>query len=235
MRMRQRAPSAWVWCSLFVIATACSSKPAVQASDPAAWGSGIVVHKAPLPSIVEGPRVATTQSMAAGQWDSPKQMYVATCGGCHGVGVGPPILGQALPEPYIRYIARNGRRAMPPFRPTDYSDADLATLATWIDAQPAAGGAPAAGGPAAPGAAAPATAPAPARRGAGPEATFASCSGCHDNGAPPLRGQALLEGYVDVVVRHGLRRMPAFPETSISDAELAALVTWLNAQPRRRP
>jgi mono/diheme cytochrome c family protein len=163
-------------------------------------------------------------------------MYAATCGGCHGVGVGPHILGQGLPEAYIRYVARNGLRAMPAFRPTDFTDAELASLATWINAQPpvraAAASAPA---PMAPAPTAPAQRPAGGAGASRGETVYSTtCSGCHDGGnAPPLRGHALPEGFVEVVVRHGRRQMPAFPETSISNADLAALVAWLNAQPRR--
>ena len=72
-------------------------------------------HEGPATAVVEGPRVSTPQALATGQWDSPKQMYDATCGGCHGAGVGPPLLGQALPEAYIQYVGRNGLRAMLPF------------------------------------------------------------------------------------------------------------------------
>ena len=242
MSMQGSAGSVSVWWAVTIIAVGCGSDPAARTDDPAQWGTGIVQHKAPASAVVKGPRVSTPQAMAAGQWDDPKQMYDATCGGCHGAGVGPPLLGQALPEAYIRYVGRNGLRAMPPFRVTDYTDAELATLATWINAQPAAPAKPAAT-PAAKSATKPAAAPTPTPPSpAQPPPTvagdtagkvaYAKCSGCHESGAPPLRGRALMEGHVEVVVRNGLRRMPAFPESSISDDDLTVLVAWLNAQPR---
>jgi mono/diheme cytochrome c family protein len=120
---------------------------------------------------------------------------------------------------------------MPPFRVTDYTDAELATLATWINAQPAAPGAPTPITPKAP-----VQLPNAVANGSSPDAIYTGmCSSCHDNGAPPLPGRALLDGYVKVVVRHGVRSMPAFPAASITDADLTALATWLNEQPRRAP
>jgi mono/diheme cytochrome c family protein len=241
MSMLRSARSALAWPALTIVVAACDREPAAKVADSSTWGTGIVQHARPAAALVEGPRVSTPQALAAGQWDSPKQMYDATCGGCHGAGVGPHILGQALPEAYIRYVGRNGLRSMPPFRVTDYTDAELATLATWINAQPAAK--PAAASAAAPAPAKPAAKPAPAPSGpaqpptpvaggAAGQAVYAKCSGCHESGAPALRGHGLPEGYVHVVVRNGLRRMPAFPESSISDNDLTVLVDWLNAQPR---
>ncbi len=225
--MQRVARAVCLWSSLVMVAAGCGRDRASDGADPSEWGSGVVRHEGPAAAVVEGPRVKTAQALAAGQWDDPKQMYDGTCAGCHNAGVGPPILGKALPEAYIRYVGRNGLRAMPPFRVTDYTDAELASLATWINAQPSAQ-------PTAP--ATPPSGPAPATvrvaRGSAPETMYTLCSGCHDNGAPPLRGKAFLEGHLSVVVRNGLRGMPAFDESGISDADLTALVAWLNKQPR---
>ena len=224
----------WVggW-SLAAILVGCSPKTATISSTPPTWGSGIVRHDAPPRAVVKGPSVATPRALTAGQWDDPQQMYDATCGGCHGAGVGPHLLGQGLPEPYIRYVGRNGLRAMPPFRVTDYTDAELAKLATWINSQPAsAPPAPVESRPRPTSNRAPQSAPVPVRDGSEGEALYAMCSTCHDRGAPPLRGRALLEGYVKVVVQHGLRTMPAFPESRISETGISALVACLNQQPR---
>jgi mono/diheme cytochrome c family protein len=192
-----------------------------------------VRHDAPPRAVVKGARVATPRALTAGQWDDPQQMYDATCGGCHGAGVGPHLLGQDLPEPYIQYVGRNGLRAMPPFRVTDYTDAELAKLATWINSQPAsAPPAPVEPLPRPTSDRARQPAPVPVRDGSEGEALYAMCSTCHDQGAPPLRGRAFLEGHVKVVVRHGLRTMPAFPESRISDAGISTLAAWLNKQQR---
>lgn len=228
MTTQRGARAVSAWSALAIVLAGCAGDPVPRAADPSDWGTGIVRHEGPGPRVVSGPRVRTPQALAAGQWDDPAQMYAATCGGCHGAGVGPHILGQALPEAYIAYVARNGLRAMPPFRPTDYTDGELASLAAWINAQPAAAAAPRpAPAPAQPAGPAP-----PDTSGPWPGTRYPMCSRCHENGAPPLRGRAFLEGYVEVVVRHGLRGMPAFPEDSISGADLGALVAWLNQQPR---
>jgi mono/diheme cytochrome c family protein len=226
MGVKQRACIAFVLCALTAILAGYDSQAAARV-DPAEWGTGIVLHKEPGSRLVGGRRVSTPQALAAGQWDSPEQMYQATCGGCHGTGVGPHLLGQALPDAYIRYVGRNGLRAMPPFRVTDYTDGELATLAAWINEQPAVAGAPVPVPPVR------AQVPEPVASGSGGEAMYAMCSGCHDNGAPPLRGRAFLQGYFEAVVRNGVRRMPAFSQATISDSDLTALGGWLNTLQRR--
>ncbi len=223
----------WVggW-SMAAILVGCSPAPITVSTTPSTWGSGIVRHDAPPRAVVKGPSVATSRALIAGQWDDPQQMYDATCGGCHGAGVGPHLLGQDLPEPYIQYVGRHGLRAMPPFRVTDYTDAELASLATWINSQPSSAPAAPATPPRPASDRARLPAPVPVPDGSEGEALYAMCRTCHDQGAPPLRGHALLEGYVNVVVRHGLRKMPAFPESRMSDAQITTLVAWLNQQPR---
>lgn len=124
-----------------VIGTAgCDGKPA-----PA---DGVVVDTGPMPSpYAGGPSVKTSRAMEAGQWDSPAQMYAATCKGCHDTGVGPALFGRNLGEKYITYVVRHGRNGMPGFFPSEYSDADVKVLAAWIDQQPAAQAGKSEGGP----------------------------------------------------------------------------------------
>lgn len=62
----------------------------------------------------------------------PAYVYRTTCGYCHGHNVGPVIRGRALPPETIEYMVRNGNGAMPAFRPTEISPAELAALAQWI-------------------------------------------------------------------------------------------------------
>jgi len=62
----------------------------------------------------------------------PEGTYGETCAYCHGSNVGPIILGRHLPADMIKGTVRAGRGAMPAFRPTEISDADLAALADWI-------------------------------------------------------------------------------------------------------
>ncbi len=68
---------------------------------------------------------------------APATIYAKTCGYCHGHNVGPIILGRALPPEFVTMMVRNGRGAMPAFRPTEITGAELAALAGWIAAAPA--------------------------------------------------------------------------------------------------
>lgn len=86
------------------------------------------------------PAGARAQGDASAAPRAPAAVYAQTCGYCHGANVGPVILGRALPAPMIMATARSGRGAMPAFRPTEISDAELAALAAWVAAsQPAQG------------------------------------------------------------------------------------------------
>jgi len=64
---------------------------------------------------------------------SPEQVYGAVCGYCHGKNVGPVIRGRALPPSAVEYIVRHGQNAMPAFRPTEVSPAELKALAAWVE------------------------------------------------------------------------------------------------------
>lgn len=68
---------------------------------------------------------------------SPQKTYASTCAYCHGANVGPIILGRHLPADYVRQMVRAGRNAMPAFRPTEISPAELNELAAWVSAAPA--------------------------------------------------------------------------------------------------
>lgn len=61
------------------------------------------------------------------------QVYSATCAYCHGTNVGPVIRGRALPAAYVAMMVRNGRGAMPAFRPSEITPAELAAVARWIE------------------------------------------------------------------------------------------------------
>lgn len=83
---------------------------------------------------------AASGSGAAGQPAAarePEKIYRTTCGYCHGHNVGPIIRGRALPPEAIEYMVRNGNGAMPAFRATEITPAELAALARWISASKA--------------------------------------------------------------------------------------------------
>lgn len=74
----------------------------------------------------------TSWAQSAEQAASAQRTYARTCGYCHTTGVGPALLGRNLPVALSSYFARHGNRAMPAFKPTDISDAELAELAEYI-------------------------------------------------------------------------------------------------------
>lgn len=63
----------------------------------------------------------------------PQFLYDRTCGYCHGHNVGPIILGRQLPAAVTAAIVRSGNGAMPAFKPTEITDAELAVLSAWIE------------------------------------------------------------------------------------------------------
>ena len=68
---------------------------------------------------------------------APEAIYAKTCGYCHGQHVAPVIRGRAIPVEMTAAIVRRGQRAMPAFRPTEISNAELKTLALWLKASKA--------------------------------------------------------------------------------------------------
>lgn len=63
----------------------------------------------------------------------PERVYAVTCGYCHGHNVGPIILGRRIPAATVQAMVRGGRGAMPAFRPTEITNAELAALSRWIE------------------------------------------------------------------------------------------------------
>ena len=62
----------------------------------------------------------------------PAYLYARTSGYCHGHNVGPLIRGRNLSPAIIEYFVRNGNGAMPAFKPTEITNAELAALAQWL-------------------------------------------------------------------------------------------------------
>jgi len=83
------------------------------------------------------PTLAGAEAPPSATPRSAEKVYADSCGYCHGRNVGPVILGRALPVPAIEAMVRGGLRAMPAFRPTEISDAELAAVAAWVSASPA--------------------------------------------------------------------------------------------------
>jgi len=98
--------------------------------------------------------VAGLMTPAAGAEMNGKEVFEHYCAYCHGSSEGPGTMqlsrtrgkGKGLltqrtdlaPE-YIQYIVRHGLRSMPPFVPSDVTDAKLEALVTFLTRQPAVG------------------------------------------------------------------------------------------------
>lgn len=80
------------------------------------------------------PVTGTAQSAAAGQWKSSEQIYGSTCAYCHETHVAPRLFGRRLAPEYVKHVVQSGQRAMPAFRPTDFTAAELDALARMIAA-----------------------------------------------------------------------------------------------------
>jgi mono/diheme cytochrome c family protein len=90
-----------------------------------------------VPSWAQSQPIATSSGGDAKLATGPEGTYSRTCGYCHGANVGPVILGLNIPPEAIQTVVRSGMGAMPAFRPTEISDADLKRLSEWISHSPA--------------------------------------------------------------------------------------------------
>lgn len=72
-----------------------------------------------------------------GTWKDGEETYKKVCAYCHDAGVSPILRGRQLPPELIKHFVRNGSRAMPAFRITMISDADLDAMALWLQKSPA--------------------------------------------------------------------------------------------------
>lgn len=95
---------------------------------------------------------ATRTGAAAPELEQGKAVYAHWCAPCHADSMGlagtnsltikyagtdiPAVLEDRtdLSEPVIGYFVRNGVAWMPPFRPTEISDAELAALSAYLTA-----------------------------------------------------------------------------------------------------
>jgi len=69
---------------------------------------------------------------AADDWTSGEEIFQKVCQYCHTTGVAVTITGRQLIPAYIKYMVRNGMRAMPPFRQSELSEKDLDKIASYI-------------------------------------------------------------------------------------------------------
>ncbi|WP_240624626.1 c-type cytochrome [Aurantiacibacter odishensis] len=90
-------------------------------------------------TLLSGVGMATGFSMSASaqatyeiEPRAPEYLYARTCGYCHGHNIAPIIRGRALPPAVTAAIVRSGMGAMPAFKPTEITDAELQALAEWL-------------------------------------------------------------------------------------------------------
>ena len=69
----------------------------------------------------------------ADQQRSGEALYQDICQYCHDTGIGPQLWARQLPSSYISYVVRHGQKAMPAFRLTEISKAELTRVATFIE------------------------------------------------------------------------------------------------------
>lgn len=62
----------------------------------------------------------------------PEYLYARTCGYCHGHNIAPIIRGRNLAPAVTAAIVRSGMGAMPAFKPTEITDAELEALSQWL-------------------------------------------------------------------------------------------------------
>lgn len=93
---------------------------------------GAIVATIPIISICRAAAPADAAPIRAPAPRAPEAIYARTCGYCHGKDVGPVIRGRKLPAEAIAFMVRNGQGAMPAFRPTEISGAELKALSAWI-------------------------------------------------------------------------------------------------------
>ena len=60
------------------------------------------------------------------------EVYAKICAFCHEAKVGPTIRGRGPDPAYIRFIVRQGNRAMPAFRAAEINDESLAKVAEYV-------------------------------------------------------------------------------------------------------
>ena len=89
---------------------------------------------AALLGLVALPHTAAAQS--AGEWRDAAHLYSSSCTYCHDTGVAPNLRGAGWPKEYVAVRVRMGYQAMPAFKPSEVSEAEIAALAAWLAAQP---------------------------------------------------------------------------------------------------
>lgn len=99
--------------------------------------AGGLAVAAGLATIVMVNGAARAQATYEVQPRAPEYLYARTCGYCHGHNVAPIIRGRNLPAPVIAALVRSGQGAMPAFKPTEITNAELQALAEWLSTAPA--------------------------------------------------------------------------------------------------
>jgi len=142
----------------------------------------------------------------------------SACMGCHGVDAlgsrgGPALASTPLTSRDVTNIVRRGGPGMPKYSASQVSDLDLQDMYAWFQNPVAA----------------------PTGEPGQDPWTQSVCAGCHGISAlggsgPSLAGTSLPFAAFQTVVRQGVRDMPPFSGTQMSDQTLQAIYAWLQAQ-----
>ncbi|MCW1986939.1 mono/diheme cytochrome c family protein [Novosphingobium capsulatum] len=103
---------------------------------PAWAAAGLVLFGAPGNSQVPAPAdrgVPVVSALVRTGDPVGVQVYARTCAYCHDHGVGPVITHRGLDPAVVRLMVRHGGLAMPAFRPTEISDAELAAVSAMLE------------------------------------------------------------------------------------------------------
>jgi ubiquinol-cytochrome c reductase cytochrome c subunit len=182
------------------------------------------------------PAVPSATSTTAPQQERGRLLYGAGCAGCHGAGaqgtqLGPSLLGRGAAD--IDFWVSTGRMPLnrpqqdPPRAKPVYDRSDIDALITYVTSLRR-------GGVAVPDVSA-------GNVQDGRTLYSANCASCHGGAlagytlqggdyAPPLR--AATDTQVAEAVRLGPGKMPAFPQTALTDEEVDAIVAYVRAVPK---
>lgn len=73
---------------------------------------------------------------AAGPATGERAWRVHACDACHGSrgegGLGPPLAGTPLPDPYLAWVIREGRGLMPAYPEENLDKAEMWGIVTWL-------------------------------------------------------------------------------------------------------
>ena len=105
--------------------------PVIPTNRRSPWSFASAMAKTLSPLLLLG-FSSTSPAQSAGQWTGPGELYGKVCHYCHDTQVGVPLFGRQLEPAYIKETVRQGKTAMPAFKPSEFTDAELDALIDFI-------------------------------------------------------------------------------------------------------